>query len=82
MEKINVKWDNGVMDAESVMQLIGIINEKFYGINPYEKKAAFEPAISDEEDEKEKEPLPDDEEIDEMYDAIVGSGNQEYRNAH
>jgi len=66
-------------DKDAVTKFFGDLNELVYGINPYEKKAAFEPAISDEEDEKEKEPLPEDDEIDAMY---AASESQNYRDSH
>jgi len=56
-------------------------------LGPVVFKNAFEPIGGEDDvlgtgDEKEKLPPPEDEEIDAMYDSMVGSESKEYHNAH
>ena len=72
---------------EDVTKFMGGVIKEAYGVNPYEKKAEFEPVGGEDDvegvgDEKEKLPMPEDDEMDTMYDSMVGSESKEYHNAH
>ena len=74
------------MTYEDTLKLMGGINKAIYGIDPFAPKMEFQQLGEDDVegvgDEKERLPLPEDDEMDAMYDSMVGSESKEYQNAH
>jgi len=78
------------MEIKEKVEVFGPHTPEFWEdviLGPVTVKAAFEPIGGEDDvegvgDEKEKLPPPEDDEIDAMYDSMVGSGSKEYMTAH